>query len=227
LYYVTATRIAVYVGRAMAILFAFWGMFGGGIFLLFVAFFVYVGGGAEREAVEHRAILRNIPVTRALMPTEITLFTSEWIGRAVDLVMQNHQSDYPVRNLGGDFVGVLTRPMLVKALREEGREARVVDVMTPLQHIPICTINDDLSIVWEQMMQTNSRVVAIMENGKLLGLITLDNISEVVQIIGAANNRITRQNDGQSFGGHNSAGPRGNDRLGSDQAKDDRSSSVL
>jgi len=175
--YVTATRIAVYAGRAMAILFAIWGMFGGGIFLLFVAFFVYVGGGAEREAVEHRAILRNIPVTRALMPVVLTLYTSEQIGRAADLVMQNYQSDYPVRDLGGNLVGVLTRPALVKALREEGREARVVDVMTPLQDIPIRTINDDLSIIWEQMMQTNSHVVAIMENGKLLGLITLDNIT--------------------------------------------------
>ena len=57
--YVQATRIAVYVGRVIAILLAVYGIYlwsvgGGGIMLLLIAFFVYIGGGAEREAVESR-----------------------------------------------------------------------------------------------------------------------------------------------------------------------------
>ena len=58
--YVQATRIAVFVGRLMAALFAIWGILNGQIFLLLIAFFVYVGGGSEQEAVESRAVLRNV-----------------------------------------------------------------------------------------------------------------------------------------------------------------------
>ena len=54
--YVLATRIAVLIGRGMAILFAIWGISGGGIFLLLVAFFVYVGGRGELEAVQSRYV---------------------------------------------------------------------------------------------------------------------------------------------------------------------------
>ena len=197
--YVTATRIAVYVGRFMAILFAVWGMFGGGIFLLLIAFFVYVGGGAEREAVEHRAVLRNIPALRALTPASVWLYTSEQIARAVELAGQNRQTDYPVRDLGGNFVGVLTRSALVKALNEQGIDARVVDVMTPRASVPVCVVDDDLSVVWETMMQTNSRAVAVMEDGHLLGLITLDSISEVVHELGVARLNATQRNDERSF----------------------------
>ena len=42
--YVKATRIAVFVGRIMAIIFAIWGITSGNLFLLLIAFFVYVGG---------------------------------------------------------------------------------------------------------------------------------------------------------------------------------------
>jgi CBS domain-containing protein len=230
--YVTATRIAVYVGRAMAVLFAVGGMFGGGIFLLFIAFFVYVGGGAEREAVEHRAILRKVPVTRALRSPAVTLYTSETIGRAADLGMQNYQADFPVRDLGGSFVGVLTRSTLVKALREGGREVRVVDAMTPLRAIPVCTLGDDLSVAWERMMQSRGRVVVVMDDGQLLGLVTLDSVSEVMQIIGAANSRHAGQDKDQRSGRHWDEGQRNSSQWIDgqqidDRQRNDRSSSML
>ena len=71
--YVQATRAAVTVGRLIAVLLALWGIFlwstgGSGIFLLLIAFFVYVGGGAEREAVESRAVLRNFTAPRPSRP---------------------------------------------------------------------------------------------------------------------------------------------------------------
>ena len=64
--YVDATRIAVFVGRIMAILFALWGIVNRDIFFLLIAFFVYVGGGSEREAVESKAVLRNVKANEAL-----------------------------------------------------------------------------------------------------------------------------------------------------------------
>jgi stage IV sporulation protein FB len=58
--YIQATRIAVLVGRVMAVLFAIWGIVGGGIILLLIAFFVYVGGHGELESVESRFVLKDI-----------------------------------------------------------------------------------------------------------------------------------------------------------------------
>jgi len=183
--YVQATRIAVYVGRFMAILFAIWGIVGGGIFMLLIAFFVYVGGGSELEAVESRAVLKRVPAGSALNSDALELFASERLVRAVELIMTTYQADFPVLDLGGNFVGVLTRARLVAALREVGEEGRVVDAMVPAAQIPTCAPTSSLADVWEKIMQSRSSVVAVMDRGRFEGLLTLADLTEVFEVMGA------------------------------------------
>jgi Zn-dependent protease/predicted transcriptional regulator len=189
--YVQATRIAVLVGRMMAVLLAMWGIFlwtvgGGGIILLLIAFFVYVGGGAEREAVESRAVLRHHQASEALPTDAVNLYASEELSRAVDLIMNSYQTDFAVFDLGGSFIGVLTRARLIHALREQGPDARVVDVMLPAAEIPVCAPDTSLADVWEKMTTSGKRVAAVFEGHKFLGLITLDDIAEVLHVLAAA-----------------------------------------
>ena len=82
--YVQATRIAVLVGRMMAVLLAMWGIFlwtvgGGGIIPLLIAFFVYVGGGAERRP--SKAVLRHHQASEALPTDAVNLYASEELSR--------------------------------------------------------------------------------------------------------------------------------------------------
>jgi len=184
--YTQATRTAVLIGRLLAVLMAIYGIFSGAISLLLIAFFVYVGGSAELEAVSSRAVLRQYKAGRALTPGATTLYTSERVERVVDLLMRSYQTDFPVRDLSGHFVGVLTRPRLINALRESGPETRVVDVMQPASDIPVCSPETDLATVWERMGQSASRVIAVADHGQVLGIITTDDISEVFQVMSAA-----------------------------------------
>jgi Zn-dependent protease/predicted transcriptional regulator len=183
--YVKATRTAVVVGRLMAALFAIWGIMGGGIFPLLIAFFVYVGGGAELESVESRAVLKNVRADRALTPSAISLYASERVNRAVELVMSTYQTDYPVLDLSSRFIGVLTRPRLIQALRDQGPDARIVDVMIPAESIPTAAPQDTLDQLWEKMVMGGSRVVAVKEGAEFRGLITLDDVTEIFAVVGA------------------------------------------
>ncbi|MCB0110788.1 MAG: site-2 protease family protein, partial [Caldilineaceae bacterium] len=183
--YVDATRIAVFVGRIMAVLFALWGIINRDIFFLLIAFFVYVGGGSEQEAVESKAVLRNLKAREALTESAVNLYTSERVDRAVDLIMNSYQTDYPVLDLAGRFTGVLTRARLIYALKEIGSDARIVEVMVPADDVPTCSASQDLSEVWEIMIRGGGRVVAVMEGNKFLGLLTIDDITEVFQVYGA------------------------------------------
>lgn len=183
---VRATRIAVSVGRIMAVLFAIWGIFGGGIFLLLIAFFVYVGGGAELEAVESRAVLKNVKARDALPKDATSLYASEQISRAVDLIMNSYQTDYPVKDLSGNFIGVMTRQRLVQGLKAHGPEGRVVDCMMKADDVPVCGPDMTLAEIWEKMVSEGSRVVVVKEDAAFLGLLTIDDITEVFQVLGAA-----------------------------------------
>ena len=184
--YPQATQNAVGVGRLLAVAMAVYGIFTGAIGLLLIAFFVYVGGSAELEAVSSRAVLRRFRAGDALAHNAVTLYTSERLERVTQLIMNSYQTDYPVRDLAGQFVGVLTRPRLVDALREYGPDARIVDAMTPAASVPRCTPDSDLASVWETMGRTGSRVVAVATQNQVLGIITSDDISEVFHVMGAA-----------------------------------------
>jgi stage IV sporulation protein FB len=183
--YVRATQIAVMVGRLMAGLLAIWGLTSGNISALLIAFFVYVGGTAEREAVESKAVLRYFTAGQALTRTAVNLYASERLSRAVDLIMSTYQSDYPVLDLTSKFVGVLTRPRLIQALQSEGPDGRVVDVMVPAESVPVVTPAMNLADVWEQMASGGARVVAVKNGTEFLGLITLEDINEVFQVMSA------------------------------------------
>ncbi|MGB5051116.1 MAG: CBS domain-containing protein, partial [Caldilineaceae bacterium] len=156
------------------------------IMLLLIAFFVYVGGRGELEAVESRYVLKDIRVRQALNADAHQIFTSETIDKAVDLIMTTYQADFPVFDLGSNFVGVLTRNRLVDVLRTHGREGRVVDIMIPAQEVPVVGADVTLADVWDRMLEARSRVVAVKENGRFLGLLTLADISELIQVVGAA-----------------------------------------
>ena len=184
--YRAATRTAVLVGRLMAVGFAVFGIFSGNIGLLLVAFFVYVGGSAELEAVTSRAVLRKVRASSALTPAAAKLYSSERIARGMELVMTTYQTDFPVLDLGGRFMGVLTRQRLVNALRDQGPETRVVDVMLAADQIPVVAPTVDLAHVWEVMAQSGERVIAVQDGPNFLGIITSDDIAEVFQIMGAA-----------------------------------------
>ncbi len=190
--YVRATRIAVMVGRLMAVVLAFVGL-NGNIMLLLIAFFVYVGGRGELEAVESRYVLKDIRAKQALNREARQLYTSESIDKAIDLIMTTYQADFPVFDLGSNFVGVLTRPHLVNVLRTDGREGRIVDVMIPAQEIPVVGPETTLADVWDRMVEDHSRVVAVKEQGRFLGLLTLDDISELIQVVGATKERDEKQ----------------------------------
>jgi Zn-dependent protease len=189
LQYIPATRIAVLVGRGMAILFAIWGIFGGDILLLLIAFFVYVGGRGELEAVQSRYILKDFSARQAVNKDAHVLYTSEPISRAVDYIMTSYQGDFPVYDLGHNMVGVLTRPRLVATLRGQGQEGRIVDVMIPHARVPVTDAETSLADVWEKMLEARSRVIIVQDQGQFLGLITLDDISELIQVMGAAKER--------------------------------------
>lgn len=189
LQYIPATRIAVLVGRGMAVLFAIWGIFGGDILMLLVAFFVYVGGRGELEAVQSRYILKDFSARQAVNKEAHVLYTSEPISRAVEYIMTSYQGDFPVYDLGQNLVGVLTRPRLVATLRGQGQEGRIVDVMIPHARVPVTDAETTLADVWEQLLEAQSRVVIVQDQGQFLGLITLDDISELIQVMGAAKER--------------------------------------
>jgi Zn-dependent protease/CBS domain-containing protein len=175
-----ATQVAANVGQAMAILFGAFGFFVvGNPFLIFIAIFVYLGAQAEAQMVELTSFIRGLEVRDAMQTRFRTLSATDALAVAVDQLLAGSQQDFPVLE-GTNVAGILRRQDLVKALSEHGRSASVGSAMC--RECDPVPAHEPLERAFEKLQQRGCTAVPVLEDNRLVGLLTLENISELVMV---------------------------------------------
>jgi Zn-dependent protease/CBS domain-containing protein len=175
--YVSATVRAASIGQGIAFLLALVGLFSN-LFLVIVAFFIWVAAGEEAAAVQKKSALAGVTVRAAMMTRLQSLTPASTVGEAVELLLSDSQQDFPVLQRGA-LAGMLTRQRLIGALASHGREAAVGPLM---EECPTATPDEPLEPVLTRLHGTNSRTVAVVDDGRLVGLLTLDNVGELLMV---------------------------------------------
>jgi len=178
---VKATRIASVLGRAMAVLFGIMGLMGNP-FLLIIALFVYMGASQEYQASRWEAAVEGLSAKDALVTNFRTLLTTDPLTRAVSLLLEGSQHDFPVLDEQFRVVGLLLRQDLIAALSREGGNRTVASAMRPVT--VSATPDDPLEQVFERMQVAQLPVLPVFDSqsGKLTGLLTMENVAEVVMV---------------------------------------------
>jgi Zn-dependent protease/CBS domain-containing protein len=177
--YGRATNIAASVGQGMAILFAMVGLLLPHVFLLFIALFVYLGAQGEAQLVQMRLLLRDVPVREAMLRRFRTLSVHDTLQHATDELLAGSQQDFPVIE-DGQLRGILRRDDLVQGLKQSGREEEVGHVMST-NCTPVDAY-DMLDRVMERMREQPCSTMPVVHNGQLVGLVTLENVGELMMI---------------------------------------------
>jgi Zn-dependent protease len=191
--YVQATQIAASIGQAMAILFALLGLFSNP-FLLFIALFVWLGASQEASMVQMRSALTGIPVKRAMITDFRTLRSDDPLSAAVGHLVAGFQQDFPVID-GEKLVGIVTRDDLAKGLAQLGAEGRINDIMQ--RDFVTVSPNDMLQSAFAALQNCNCHTLPVVQDGRLLGMMTSDNLAEVLMIREALR-EANRRRDGQT-----------------------------
>ena len=173
-----ATRLAASIGQGMAILFGIAGFFGNPI-LIFISIFVYLAAEAEARAVEITSFIDGLQVRNAMMTRFRTLRAEDSLETAVRELLASSQQDFPVL-AEGSVSGILRRNDLVKALAHGRRETHVSEVMS--RECQTVLVSDALDKTLERMNQEGCGTLAVVEENKLVGLLTLENIGELVMV---------------------------------------------
>ena len=176
--YVRATRIAAVLGQAMAFLFGLAGLFGNP-FLIFIAFFIWIGAAQEAADVETRNTLADMPISQAMIREFGQLAPSDTLARATDMLLAGSQQDFPVVE-NGRVVGMLMRADLVQALAQHGLELRVEEVMT--RDFPSADISERLESAFARLQTSSYPALPVHSHGRIIGLITAENLSELLMI---------------------------------------------
>ncbi len=185
--YQRATHIAASIGQLLAIVFAFAGLFWvGNPLLVFVAIFVYLGAGAEARLADVRMLLRGIPVREAMITRFQTLHPDDPLQRAVDELLAGWQTDFPVVE-NGALVGMLRRNDVVAALQERGPYVPVRELVTT--DCPSLSHRDLLERVMQEFNAGTCTTLPVLEDGRLVGLLTNENLGELMMVRSALQSR--------------------------------------
>jgi len=177
--YVRATQVAANIGQALAFLFGFIGLFSNP-FLLFIAFFVWIGASQEASVVQVRNSISGIPVTRAMLTDFKTLSPQDKLAQVVALILAGSQHDFPVVDAHGKVAGILDRDSFIRALTQHGQSAAVMDFVR--LNLPEVDSSDMIDTALTRLQESNSKTLPVVHGGQLVGLITSENITEFLMI---------------------------------------------
>ncbi|MCI0587891.1 MAG: site-2 protease family protein [Planctomycetes bacterium] len=184
--YVRATEIAARLGQGIAIVLGAVGLFLYP-FLTFIALFVWMGATQEASATQARYALEGIPVRRAMIADLRTLAPRDPLRRAIEHVLAGFQEDFPVVE-DGRVVGVLTRAGLMRALAERGEDAPVEGAMA--REFRAAEAGEMLGPAFARLQECACHTLPVLENGRLVGVVTMDNVGEFLMIQSALRERM-------------------------------------
>jgi len=180
--YMQATQIAARIGQGMAILFGFLGFLAFNPILMFIALFVYLAAQQEAHMTMTRLVIQGVPVRQVMITRYESLTLDETLNDVTKKLLAGSEHDFPVVE-DEHVVGLLSRKRLMKALAEQGREARVREVM----QTTCPTIEDSamLDAAFQLMREADCPLTPVLKNGRLVGLLTLENVGEWMMIASA------------------------------------------
>lgn len=182
--YARGTQIAANVGQALAFVLGVLGLFGNPL-LVFIAVFVYLGAASEAHAVQMRQVSRGMMAADAMITRFETLKPGARVDDAVQCLIQTTQHDFPVVDGGGRLSGVLGRDAMIQALRERGPEAPVLEIMR--SDIPVVRDRQCLADALDLLQGKQLPAVGVVDGqGRLVGLITPENVGELMMILAAS-----------------------------------------
>lgn len=180
--YVRATRAAVTAGQVFAFILGIAGLLLGAWLWILIAIFIYMGAEQEGAGAEMKTVLSRLTVGQAATGNVKVLSPRDRLSEVVAVVLHAYQEDFPVID-GDRLEGVLTRANLIAGLHRLGPEGTVGQIMET--DFPVVNPDAPFSEVYQKMNESGIKAIPVVENGKLIGMVTLEHLSEVFMLMTA------------------------------------------
>jgi Zn-dependent protease/CBS domain-containing protein len=192
----SSTRIATWVGQAVAWMFILTGIamvfgfqvpiFGtgivGGLWLAFIGWFLNMAASQSYQQVVVADMLEGVPVARLMRQDPPMVDPQTRISRLIDRhIMGTDERAFPV--LEHDrLVGLICLEDVRKVPRQEWDERQVQDVMTPADQLVTLSPRMDANEAFQMLTRKDVRQIPVIENGQLVGMLRRRDIMRFLQL---------------------------------------------
>lgn len=178
--YGRATLFAARLGQAIAFGFAFLGLFSNPL-LIFIALFIYMGAAQESAMAQLRDVVSDMSVADAMVTEFQTLPQTATLRDAVDALLTTSQHEFPLVDLQGHPVAMLTRDDLISALKKDGFDAPAFPAAS--RNLPTLAVTTPFTEAIQVMNNCSCPALSVVSpSGELLGLLTSENIGEMMMV---------------------------------------------
>jgi Zn-dependent protease/CBS domain-containing protein len=175
------TRIAARLGQASAVVAGFYGLTAGEPILLLVSLFVFLGAGAEASAVEARVAGAGLNASQMMVTHFRSIPVHASLADAVELLLSGEQREFPVLDNLGQVEGILTRDHIIKGLSQRGAGSTVGEAMAAGVPAVAPTLGFQESL--ERLRSSGLPALPVVDpSGRLVGLLTMDNITDLLLV---------------------------------------------
>lgn len=189
--YGKATRWAATIGQGIAVLVVASMLLGHWFHptLLLMAFFVFYAAGQEATVVTEQEQVHDLRVSDAMMTNFQVLQPHAVLREAVEMLLAGSQHDFPVLSESGGILGMVTRQRLIGALVEHGPGYPVENIIEPCEGYVEPPIS--LDVAMEHLRSGPCSALPVMDpvSGKLVGMLTAENIGEALLVRAAMRKR--------------------------------------
>ncbi len=176
-----ATRIAASIGQMLAVVGGLWALVEGPTLLALIALFVFVGAASEVAAVETRAAGQGLTVERMMVTHFRSIPIHARLNDAVQMLLEGEQREFPVVDNNGRLEGLLTREHLIKGLSSRGPDSTVGEAMAA--RVPSVPAGTPFEAALRQLRGSGLPALPVVgAGGELIGLLTMDNISDLLLV---------------------------------------------
>lgn len=181
--YLRATQISGTISKLLAVMLGLLGFVSFNIFLMLIAFFIYMAIGAETQMAIVAEVLEGMGV-RDLMRREVQTVPPEMpVSELVQKMFRERHLGYPVVSSSGDMVGIVSLKDIQRWKTANGPsgDTTVADIMNQ----QVNTISESSSALeaFERMSRNDfGRLVVVGSQGKMVGIISKTDLIRAIQV---------------------------------------------
>ena len=189
--FLAATRTASAIGQgfgqfliALGVVSVLLGGSIGGLWLVFIGWFLLAAAEGERAAAEAHRALSGIQVSDVMVREPVSVDPDINLDQFMErYFFATRHVAYPVVE-DGRPLGLIAFRSVLALPRENWVRARVRDVMIPLERLPQLESSASLEAAVEQLAGSEANRTVIVEDGRLVGLLSITDAARMIEARG-------------------------------------------
>jgi Zn-dependent protease/CBS domain-containing protein len=185
-----ATRIAARIGMVFAYLFIAYGLITffaagsiiGGVWAVFLGWFLLSAARAEEAGGLIRQALSGISVAEVMTPNPVQAPDDISVDEALhSYVLTSRHSTFPTHDAGGRLSGLLTMAALKNVPPDARPTTRIKEIICPLDRVSTAAPADPATNLLNVSDGCSDGRTLVIDNGRLVGIISPSDVSRLMQ----------------------------------------------